>query len=263
MVAGPAGGPGSVRRWWSPMWSTTVFSRIQPRGEHTERHPPRWNFATPSRRKGKEVPRRRWCRCRRCPLKPGETGRSKVVGTGKGLRPYTAFPAGIDQVVHQRSERRRLWWTRRRSGSGIRSVTVKGGGLVLNGRPLTFLGTGPNICPLLDREMGRRSRDCSGDDAGQHGRSRKFPLSAHLQFVAGGRMGVTQQRTLPGSGPRTGGGDDLGVLRRAPVCVGWISATSVIITRVTRWVAKTEQDGERFFSIAEEVASASGPDSGS
>ena len=37
---------------------------------------------------------------------------------------------------------------------GYRSVQVKGGRLALNGQPVTFLGTGPNITPLLGGEDG-------------------------------------------------------------------------------------------------------------
>ena len=98
-------------------------------------------------------------------LKPGEVAEIKVLGTGKGLRPYTpAQPvlARLCTSVVENGAAVDVEDTR----FGYRSVKVKAGHLTLNGQPVTFLGTGPNITPLLGGEDGTtmaRMRLCTLD----------------------------------------------------------------------------------------------------
>ena len=83
-------------------------------------------------------------------LKPGEVAEIKVVGTGAGLRPYTSAQpvlAKLSTSVLENGAAVDVEDTR----FGYRSVQVKGGRLALNGQPVTFLGTGPNITPHARR----------------------------------------------------------------------------------------------------------------
>ena len=103
----------------------------------------------------------------RVTIDPGQTAEVRVVGTvtptddaglnapnaARRLQLYTsAHPvlacistSVVDDGTVQDTERTRF---------GYRSVSVEGNHLVLNGQPVTFLGTGPNIFPQLEGEEG-------------------------------------------------------------------------------------------------------------
>ena len=152
-------------------------------------------------------------------LKPGEIGGNQGRGNGQGLAAVHAGPAGPGEAVHQRrGKRRRLDVEETRFG--YRTVKVKGSGLTLNGQPVTFLGTGPNICPAA-RRRGRHD-DCPLpppldyiDEVG------RVPLSLRHQHLAGRRVGTAQQRPLLAARPRSRPSRRFGSHGSHPSCVGW------------------------------------------
>ena len=97
------------------------------------------------------------------------------MGSGKGLRAYTSAQPVLSKLstsVLENGAAVDVEETR----FGYRSVKVKDGRLTLNGQPVTFLGTGPNIAPML----GRRGRhdDCPHAPPlpGLHRRSRNISI---------------------------------------------------------------------------------------
>ena len=86
-------------------------------------------------------------------LAPGGVAEIKVEGTGKGLRPYTSAQPVLAKLSTSIVENGAVVDVAE-ARFGYRSVKVKDGRLTLNGRPVTFLGTGPNICPMLNGEDG-------------------------------------------------------------------------------------------------------------
>ncbi|MCY3020268.1 MAG: hypothetical protein NTW87_14715, partial [Planctomycetota bacterium] len=86
-------------------------------------------------------------------LKPGEVLEVKATGTANGLKPYTSSQPVLTRLRTSVVEKGAVVDVEEMR-FGYRSVTVQGGLLALNGKPVTFLGTGPNVCPLPGREDG-------------------------------------------------------------------------------------------------------------
>jgi hypothetical protein len=84
-------------------------------------------------------------------LKPGEIAAVKAVGSGQGLRPYTSAEPVLAKLSTSVVEHRAVVDVEN-TRFGYRSVSVKDGRLTLNGQPITFLGTGPNISPPLEED---------------------------------------------------------------------------------------------------------------
>ena len=188
-------------------------------------------------------------------LNPGEVREVKAVGKGQGLRTYTpAHPvlAKLSTSIVENGKTLDVQDVR----FGYRTVKVKGSGLTLNGKPVTFLGTGPHGglgYDLFERENGTtvsRMLEMEIDELDEIGRFH-YPF-ASISWPAGewdllnndrywqrDREQGVEQVWLHGSRPSTIGFDlSNECYLYACYSVGREGQTKL---------------GERFFSVAQEI----------
>ena len=191
-------------------------------------------------------------------LKPGEIAEIKVVGRGKGLRPYTPAQPVLTKLstsVVENGAAVDMEETR----FGYRTVKVKGSGLTFNGQPITFLGTGPNICPMLGGEDGTTIARCSPprdyiDEVGvfhypyvtSTWPGAEWELLNNDRYWRRDRQQGVEQVWLDGS---------------RPSCVGWdITNECYLYACYSVGGEGQSKFGERLFSVAEEVRKRIWPD---